>query len=75
MLTGFGIEWVWIAGPVVTLEKRRGVSYTLQNLGKVAGTCGESRLYLLHFVYLDLYANGYYTALYSLLGFSVSVIT
>ena len=30
---------------------------------------------VLHFVYVDLYANGYIPALYSLLGFSVSVIT
>ena len=30
---------------------------------------------VLHFVYNDLYANGYIPALYNLLGFSVSVIT
>ena len=51
------------------------IIYTLYNLRKVAGTYGESWLYVLHFVYVDLYANGYIPTLYSLLGFSVSVIT
>ena len=75
MLTGFGFNQVWIVGLVVTLGKWRGTSYILYNLRKVAGTYGESWLYVLHFVYVDLYANGYIPTLYSLLGFSVSVIT
>ena len=41
------VNWIWhrmsrVVGPVVTLGKWRGVNYTLYNLGKVAGTCGES---------------------------------
>ena len=55
--------------------KMKRIIYTLYNLRKVAGTYGESWLYVLHFVYVDLYANGYIPTLYSLLGFSVSVIT
>ena len=95
MWTGFGINWVWIVGLVVMLGNRRGISYILYNLGKVAGTCVESELYLccilytwicmqmviyppytdciccILYIYVDLYANGYIPALYSLLGFSV----
>jgi len=51
MWTGFGIEWLWIVSLVVTLGKGRGVSYTLYNLGNIAGTCGESRLYLCWILY------------------------
>ena len=51
MWIGCGIDWVWIVGLVVTLRNRRGVSYTLYNLGNVAGTCGESRLYLCCILY------------------------
>ena len=38
---------------------------------------GESGLIVsvLHFVYVDLYANGYTPALYNRLGFSVSMTT
>ena len=45
------------------LKRRRGVNYTLISLGKLAWykQQGESGLIVsvLHFVYVDLYANGY----------------
>ena len=70
---------MWIVGLVVTLRNRRGVSYTLYNLGNVAWykQQGESGFIVsvLHFVYVDLYANGYIPTLYSRLGFSVGMTT
>ena len=51
------VNWIWHRMSmgcclVVMLEKWRGVNYTLYNLGKVAGTCGESRLYLCCILYM-----------------------
>ena len=76
MWNGCGVYWVWSV-LVVMLEKRWGINYMLINLGKVAWykQQAESGLIVsvLHFVYVDLYAN--IPALYGRLGFSVSVTT
>ena len=60
-------------------QEKRGVNYTLNNLGRVAWykQCDVSRFIVsvLHFVYVDLYANGYIPTLYSRLGFSVGMTT
>ena len=62
------------------LKRRLGINYTLINLGKVAWYKVQAMrritiVSVLHFVYVDLYANGYIPVLYSRLGFSVSVTT